>query len=97
MATRGVSYGQSVEKEQQGPGQGRVCKWCWHQLGIVAMWCNQGTALKDNDESAESELGPLPYTMHKNKLKMDGTPKRKIGSHQNPRGENGQQPLKLLT
>ena len=41
----------------------------------------------------KNEPGPLSYTRHKNKLKMDERPKRKIGSHQNPRGESRQKPL----
>ena len=36
----------------------------------------------------KNESGPLSYTRHKNKLKMDEGPKRKTGSHQNPRGES---------
>ena len=38
----------------------------------------------------KNEPGPLSYTIHKNKLKMDERPKCKIGSHQNPRGETRQ-------
>ena len=38
----------------------------------------------------KNEPGPLSYTIHKNKLKMDERPKRKIGSHQNSRGESRQ-------
>ena len=34
-----------------------------------------------------------PYTIHKDKFKTDERPKRKTGSHQNPRRENRQQPL----
>ena len=41
----------------------------------------------------KNEPGPFSYTIHKNKLKMDERPKSKIGNHQNPRGENRQQPL----
>ena len=41
----------------------------------------------------KNEPGPLSYTIHKNKLTMGERPKRKIGSHQNLRGENRQQPL----
>ena len=32
----------------------------------------------------KNEPGPLAYTIHKNKLKMDGRPKYKTGRHQNP-------------
>ena len=38
----------------------------------------------------KNEPGPLSYIIHKNKLKMDGRPKRKTGSHQNPPGESKQ-------
>ena len=41
----------------------------------------------------KNETGPLSYTIHKNKLKMDERPKCETGIHQNPRGEHGQQPL----
>ena len=37
--------------------------------------------------------GPLSYTLHKNKLKMDERPECETGNHQNPRGEYRQQPL----
>ena len=33
------------------------------------------------------KTGPLSYTIHKNKLKMDEKPRCKTGSHQNPLGE----------
>ena len=35
----------------------------------------------------KNEPGPLSYTIHKNKLKMDERLKCKTGSHQNPRGK----------
>ena len=38
----------------------------------------------------KNEPGPLSYTIHKNKLKMNERPKCKTGSHQNPRGESRQ-------
>ena len=38
----------------------------------------------------KNEPGPLSYTIHKNKLKMDGRPKCKTGSHQIPQGESRQ-------
>ena len=41
----------------------------------------------------KNETGPLSYTTHKNKLKMDERPKCETGNHQNPRGEHRQQPL----
>ena len=43
----------------------------------------------------KNEPGPLSYTIHKNKLKMDEKLKCKTESHQNPSGENRQQPLWL--
>ena len=36
----------------------------------------------------KTETGPLSYTIHKNKFKMDETPKC-----ENPRGEHRHQPL----
>ena len=36
----------------------------------------------------KNETGPLSYTIHKNKFKMDERPKCKTGNHQNPRGEH---------
>ena len=41
----------------------------------------------------KNEPGTLSYTIHKNKLKMNERPKCKTGNHQNPIGENRQQPL----
>ena len=41
----------------------------------------------------KNEAGPLPYTIHKNKFKMDETTKCETRNHQNPRGEHRQQPL----
>ena len=38
----------------------------------------------------KNEPGPLSYTIHKNKLKMDERPKCKTGSHKNSRGESRQ-------
>ena len=43
----------------------------------------------------KNETGPLSYTIHKNKLKMDERPKCKTRIHQNPRGEHRQQPLDI--
>ena len=42
----------------------------------------------------KNEPGPLPYTIHKNKLKIDERPKCKTGN-QNPIGENKQHPFDL--
>ena len=41
----------------------------------------------------KNETVPLSYTIHKNKFKMDERPKCETVNHQNPRGENRQQPL----
>ena len=41
----------------------------------------------------KNETGPLSYTIHENKFKMDERPKCETGNHQNPRGVNRQQPL----
>ena len=38
----------------------------------------------------KNEPGPLSYTIHKNKLKMDERRKCKTGSHQIPQGESRQ-------
>ena len=53
-------------------------KWCWEN------W---------DDDMWKNETGPLSYTIHKNKFKMDEKPKCKTGNHQNPRREHRQQPL----
>ena len=55
--------------------------------------CQQMVLGKLDSNMQKNELGPLPYTISKNKLKMDERPKRKIGNHKNPRGLNRQQPL----
>ena len=41
----------------------------------------------------KNETGPLSYTIHKNKLKMDKEPECEKRNHQIPRGEHTQQPL----
>ena len=48
---------------------------------------------KLDSDMQKNEPGPLSYTRHKNKLKVDEGPKCKTGSHQNPRGEKRQQPF----
>ena len=48
---------------------------------------------KTGERHAKDETGPLPYTIHKSKLRTDGRPKRNAGSHHNPRGESRQKPL----
>ena len=48
---------------------------------------------KLDSDMQKNETGPLSYTIHKNKLKMDERPKCELGNHQNPRGEHRQQPL----
>ena len=39
---------------------------------------------KLDSDMQKNEPGPLSYTTHKNKPKMDERPKCKTGSHQNP-------------
>ena len=48
---------------------------------------------KRASDMQKNEPGPLPYTIHKNKFKTDETPKCETGNHQNPTGENQQQPF----
>ena len=48
---------------------------------------------KLDSDMQKNETGPLSYTIHKNKLKIDERPQCKTGSHQNPRGESRQKPL----
>ena len=47
---------------------------------------------KLDSDMQKNEPGPLSYTIHKNKLKMDERPKWETGNHQNPTGES-RQPL----
>ena len=48
---------------------------------------------KLDSDMQKNEPEPHSYTIHKNKLKIEERPKCKTGSHQDPRGENRQQPL----
>ena len=48
---------------------------------------------KLDSDKKKNEPGPLSHTIHKKTLKMDERPKCEVGSHQNPRGENRQQPF----
>ena len=48
---------------------------------------------KPDNDMQKNEIGPLYYNIHKNKFKMDETPKCEIGNPQNPTGENRQQYL----
>ena len=41
----------------------------------------------------KNEPGPLSYTIHTNKLKLNERPQYKTGSHQNSQGESRQKPL----
>ena len=41
----------------------------------------------------KKETGPFAYTIHKNRLKLDGRPNWETGTHQNPTGEHRQRPL----
>ena len=50
---------------------------------------------KLDSDMQKNEPEPLPYTIHKNRLKMDERPRCKTGSHQNPGGESKQKPLWL--
>ena len=59
----------------------------WNKDSLFSNWCWEN----DNDMQ-KNEPGPLSYTIHKNKLKMDETPKCETGNHQNLTGER-QQPL----
>ena len=45
---------------------------------------------KLDSDMQKNETGPLSYTTHKNKFKMDERPKCQTGNHQNPTGKNGQ-------
>ena len=45
------------------------------------------------DSYLQNETGPLSYTIHRNKLKMNERSKYETGNHQNPRKEHRQQPL----
>ena len=45
------------------------------------------------DSDRQKEPGPLSYTIHINKLKVDERPHCKTGIHQNPQGESRQKPL----
>ena len=58
--------------------------------------CFQQVVLGKLDSNMQkNEPGPLSYTLHKNKLKMDERPKHKTGSHQNPQGESRKNSLTL--
>ena len=48
---------------------------------------------KLGSDMQKNEPGPLSYTIHKNKFKMDERSQCKTGSHQNPLGESRQKPL----
>ena len=48
---------------------------------------------KLDSDMKKNEPGPLSYTVHRNRLKMDERPKCETGSHQNPRGESRKKPL----
>ena len=45
---------------------------------------------KLDSDMQKNEPGPLSYTIHKNKLKVDERPQCKTGSHQNHQGESRQ-------
>ena len=48
---------------------------------------------KLDSDMQKNEPGPLSYTLHKNKLKMDERPKCETGNHQSPIEESRQQSL----
>ena len=52
---------------------------------------------KLDSDMQKNEPGPLSYTVHKNKLKMDERPQCKTGSHQNPQGKQAKTSLILAT
>ena len=39
---------------------------------------------ENGEQHAEDETGPLSYSIHKNKFKMDKRPKCETGNHKNP-------------
>ena len=66
---------------------GKNIQWKKESLFNKCCWENWDSHMQKN------ETGPLSYTIHKNKLKMDEGPKCETGIHQNSRGEHRQQPL----
>ena len=48
---------------------------------------------KLDNNMQKNENGPLSYTIHKNKFKIDVRPKSETENHHNPRGEHRQQTL----
>ena len=44
---------------------------------------------KQDSDIQKNETGPLSYSIHKNKFKMNERPKCKTGNHQNSKGESG--------
>ena len=45
---------------------------------------------KLDTDRQKTETGPLSYSIHKNKFKMDERPKGETGNHQNPGEEHKQ-------
>ena len=56
-------------------------------------WNKQLVLGKLDSDMQKNEPGPLSYTIHKDKRKMDKGPECETGNHQNPRGENRKKPL----
>ena len=63
------------------------------KAGKNIQWNKDSLFSKLDSDMQKNEPGPLSYTIHKNKLKMDERPQRKTGSHQNPQKESRQKPL----
>ena len=65
-----------------------------NRIKIVSS-ANSGVKKTVDSDMQKNEPGPLSYSIHKNKLKMDERPKSKTGSHQNPQGESSKTSLIL--
>ena len=58
--------------------------------GIKTVSSASGAGKTGQRHAVQNKPGPLSYTIHKNKLKMDERRKCKTGSHQIPQGESRQ-------